>query len=233
MLVSSFLLLFAGMTSAHTTMQYDFANGQENSGNIRKPPNNNPVTNVNSADMACNVNGNNPASQIAATSAGSSVTFEWHWEDRSTEAIAETHKGPIITWMAKVGSATSEQNPSGLNWFKIAQTGLSGSTWAVDTLRSNGGKWTFTIPSSIQAGEYLVRQEIIALHSAYSSGGAQFYIGCAQIKVTGGGSASPATYKIPGVYNANDPSILINIYNGQGQPYPSSYNIPGPAVFQG
>jgi cellulase len=138
-----------------------------------------------------------------------------------------------MTYMAKVSSATSETNPSGLNWFKIAQTGLSGTTWAVDTLRSAGGKWSVKVPSSIAAGDYLIRQEILALHSAYNSGGAQFYIGCAQIKVTGGGSASPATVKLPGAYSASNAGILVNIYNGEGKPYPSSYSIPGPAVFSG
>ncbi|PGH13498.1 hypothetical protein AJ79_03628 [Helicocarpus griseus UAMH5409] len=140
---------------------------------------------------------------------------------------------PILTYMAKVDSAASANNPSSLEWFKIAETGLDGQTWAIDTLNQNGGKWDVQIPSSIAAGEYLVRQEIIALHSAYSAGGAQFYIGCAQVKVTGGGSASPSTVKIPGVYPANDPGIVLNIYDQSGQPYPASYQIPGPEVFSG
>ena len=57
----------------------------------------------------------------------------------------------------------------------------------------------------------------------------QFYVGCAQITVTGGGNASPATVKFPGAYSANHPGILIGIY------YPplTSYQIPGPAVFSG
>ena len=46
---------------------------------------------------------------------------------------------------------------------------------------------------------------------------------CAQIIVTGGtASVSPATYSIPGIYKANDPGLLINIYT------PSiNYVIPG------
>ena len=52
--------------------------------------------------------------------------------------------------------------------------------------------------------------EHIALHSASTSGGAQFYISCAQLKVTGGGSASPAGVSIPGVYKASDPGIMIS-----------------------
>jgi hypothetical protein len=38
-----------------------------------------------------------------------------------------------------------------------------------------GGAVTYTIPKCIASGYYLVRHEIIALHSAYSYPGAQFY----------------------------------------------------------
>lgn len=74
----------------------------------------------------------------------------------------------------------------------------------------------------------------IALHVASTYGGAQFYIGCAQINVVNGGSGNPGPLvSIPGVYtgvsvswnNGTDlradnvysvqyePGILINIYN--------------------
>lgn len=227
------ILLAAGLASAHCTMQYSIVNGQETTSNIRRPPSNSPVQNVQDSSMACNVNGQNPASSVQEISAGGSITLEWHHEGRNTQAIDPSHKGPIITYMARVNSATSERNPSNLNWFKIAETGLNGRTWAVDTLIAQNGKWTVRIPSSIPAGEYLIRQEIIALHSAYSQGGAQFYIGCAQLRVTGGGSANPSTVRFPGAYQANHPGIQINIYDQQGQPYPSSYQIPGPSVFYG
>lgn len=49
---------------------------------------------------------------------------------------------------------------------------------------------------------------------AQSKGGAQFYIACGQVKVTGGGGTIPRpTVKIPGVYTGNEPGILINIYS--------------------
>ena len=41
----------------------------------------------------------------------------------------------------------------------------------------------------------------IALHVAETYGGAQFYIGCAQINVEGGGSGTPGPLvSIPGLY---------------------------------
>jgi hypothetical protein len=51
--------------------------------------------------------------------------------------------------------------------FKIAEDGLSNGVWAVDTFYNEGtGKWPVTIPSDIDDGDYLIRGEIIALHSA-------------------------------------------------------------------
>ncbi|EUC55333.1 endoglucanase, partial [Rhizoctonia solani AG-3 Rhs1AP] len=52
-------------------------------------------------------------------------------------------------------------------------------------------------------------------------------MGCAQINVTGGGSASPATVSFPGAYSPTDPGITINLY------YPplTNYVIPGPRPF--
>jgi hypothetical protein len=39
----------------------------------------------------------------------------------------------------------------------------------------DGGSVTYTVPKCIAPGYYLVRHEIIALHSAYTYPGAQFY----------------------------------------------------------
>lgn len=52
----------------------------------------------------------------------------------------------------------------------------------------------------------------LALHTASSVGGAQFYPGCFQINVAGTGTAKPPTIKFPGAYSATDPGIEINIY---------------------
>ena len=40
----------------------------------------------------------------------------------------------------------------------------------------------------------------------------RFYMSCFQLNVGGSGSASPSTVRLPGAYSANDPGILINIY---------------------
>lgn len=62
--------------------------------------------------------------------------------------------------------------------------------------------------------------------------GVQFYMGCAQISVSGSGSKMGDTVSFPGAYGQADPGILVSIYDGQGNPKGngSPYVIPGPAV---
>jgi hypothetical protein len=77
-------------------------------------------------------------------------------------------------------------------------------------------------------GEYLLRVEHIALHGAGSVGGAQLYISCAQISVSGGSGSlnTGALASFPGAYSATDPGILFQLY----WPTPTSYVNPGPPV---
>jgi cellulase len=78
---------------------------------------------------------------------------------------------------AKVDNAASAST-SGQKWFKVFEDGLDGSgSWGVDRMIANQGWVDFTMPSCIAPGQYLLRAEIIALHSASKSMGAQFYMG--------------------------------------------------------
>lgn len=87
--------------------------------------------------------------------------------------------------------------------------------------------FSFTIPRCIANGDYLFRAEHNALHGASTSGGAQFYISCAQVKVAGGTGAKTPTDLVafPGAYKATDPGIMVNIYSSK------TYKPAGPAVF--
>ena len=50
-----------------------------------------------------------------------------------------------------------------------------------------------------------------ALHGASSYPGAQFYMECAQINVTGGsGSKTPSTVSFPGAYKGSDPGMRFD-----------------------
>ncbi|KAK3635431.1 hypothetical protein LTR56_014715 [Elasticomyces elasticus] len=171
---------------------------------------------VTSDSMACNgapVGYFTSSSEVIPVKAGDTVTGSWLHTLTSTgpddsadnKVIDSSHKGPVMAYMKKVSDAT--QNPSagpGDGWFKISEAGLMSSTeWGVDALISAGGVQNVTIPECIEDGQYLLRFEVIALHSASVERDAQFY--------------------------ATDPGIKVNIYNNQGQPYPLSgtYAIPG------
>lgn len=126
---------------------------------------------------------------------------------------------------------TDARTDSGIGdgWFKISAAGLDvdRDTWAVTDLIEDLGEQEIPIPSCIEDGEYLLRAELIALHSAGSVGAAQLYMECAQIKISGGsGTKIPPTVSFPGEYSASDPGIHINIYQNL-----QSYDIPGPSVF--
>ena len=72
-----------------------------------------------------------------------------------------------MVYMKKVDNALN--NPSagpGNGWFKIAHAGYQNGRWAVDDLISTGGIQKARIPQCIANGEYLLRFELLALHSA-------------------------------------------------------------------
>lgn len=150
--------------------------------------------------------------------------FEWHHNTAGPEddIIDPSHQGPVLVYIAPTAAGTA-----GNGWVKIYEDGFDGS-FAVDRLIKNRGIHSITIPD-IPAGDYLLRAEIIALHEGFRLNGAQFYPGCVQIKVTSAGvTPLPSGSTIPGIYNANDPGILFDLYNGF-----TSYTIPGPPVWDG
>ncbi|CCX07706.1 glycoside hydrolase family 61 protein [Pyronema domesticum] len=194
---------------------------------FRKIPGNGPVEDVTSVDLQCNGyqnSGSAPAPLTATAAAGSTVSLHWTtWPD--------SHHGPVITYMAKCpGSCTTYSPGTAAVWFKIKEEGKrSDGTWASDDFIT-GKTYTFTIPKTLVAGNYIVRHEILALHSAYSYPGVQFYPSCFQVTVTGGGSATGPSSKVafPGAYTPTTPGIVFDIYQGTG-----AYPIPGPAVWSG
>jgi hypothetical protein len=87
----------------------------------------------------------------------------------------------------------------------------------------------FTVPKSVPSGKYLVRVESIALHQAQNPGGAQIYLACGQVEITGGGSGTPGPLvAFPGAYKTSDPGLIWSYY-----PVRTSYKAPGPDVWQG
>ncbi|KAK1143158.1 hypothetical protein N8T08_007044 [Aspergillus melleus] len=181
-------------------------------------------TGYSSEDIICHKDGK-PGALSASVKAGSDVEFQWtEWP--------ESHHGPVISYLAACDGECSAVDPTSLKFFKIDAKGLiDGSSppgqWATDDLISNNNSWTTTIPSSIANGNYVLRHEIIGLHSAGQENGAQNYPQCVNIKVTGGGSASPEGTAGEALYKADDEGIKFDIYSDLGDGYP----IPGPALF--
>jgi hypothetical protein len=223
-------LLLAAGASAHTI--FTDLNGNGVGVGVRVPSYDGPIQDVTSNSLACNGNPNptTPTSKVIDVAAGSTAKLTWRHTLTSgaDDVIDASHKGPVMAYMKKVSSATTDSGV-GNGWFKIYEDGFSGGSWGVDRLIANKGVQTITIPNCIANGQYLLRGELIALHAASSPGGAQFYMECSQINVTGGsGAKSPATVSLPGAYKANDPGILISIF----YPVVTSYTAPGPAVFK-
>lgn len=155
----------------------------------------------------------------------------------------------MINYLAKCsGDDCTSASAGDLSFFKIAEEGLvDGSsapgTWATDGMMANGLTQDVTIPSSIAAGSYVLRHEIIALHSAGQANGAQSYpmvrvsqalpicrqrlttCQCINLKVSGGGSSTPSGTPGTSLYSATDPGIVFDLYTA-----PLSYTIPGPSL---
>jgi len=111
-----------------------------------------------------------PGAKVAKVAAGGTVDLTWNtWP--------ESHVGPVIDYMAKVEDATSAK-AADLKFFKIDEAGYEGGEWAATKLINNNLTWAVTVPSSIAPGQYVLRHEIIALHSAGDANGAQNYPMC-------------------------------------------------------
>lgn len=212
-----------------------------------------PVQNVNDNAIRCYEDGSRPDTETADVKAGSKIGFKIYY--------SITHPGPMMAYMAKVpsGESAATWDGSGEAWFKIdgmePTVSESGLSWPAegtyihtyihtccsalhrpcmyiqaDFLQLGLSTYEVTLPSSLPDGEYLIRVEHIALHSAGGQGGAQFYLACGQLNVSGGGNGTPSPLvSFPGAYSPDDPGILINL----DWPIPTSYEMPGPPVWEG
>ncbi|KAJ5860848.1 Glycoside hydrolase family 61 [Penicillium soppii] len=238
----STLLVSASLVAGHGYVSSIVANGQNYTGYLvdKYPYMTNPPQSVGWATTAtdlgfedgteyqapniiCHRNGVNAALSATVT-AGSNIDIQWTpWPD--------SHHGPVITYLAACNGDCSTVDKATLEFFKIEEKGLiDGSTppgtWATDQLIAAGNRWTVTIPSTIAAGNYVMRHELIGLHSAGQLNGAQNYPQCINLQVTGGGSATPAGTLGEALYKNTDAGILFNLYTTL-----TSYPIPGPALF--
>lgn len=172
-----------------------------------------------------------PGQEYVKVQAGSTITLQWlTWP--------ESHVGPIMDYLAPCpADGCIKVDKAQLGFVKLAQHALKpGVTpgtdwlkaWVIDEFRQNGYKWNVEIPADLASGTYVLRHEIIALHSAWDTNGAQAYPQCVNLNVTNGGNTtitggqSPTTF-----YRADDPGIRINVYNGV-----TTYPYPGPPLWR-
>ncbi|KAF2400561.1 hypothetical protein EJ06DRAFT_530523 [Trichodelitschia bisporula] len=102
----------------------------------------------------------------------------------------------------------------------------------------DGNVTATVIPHDIAPGTYILRHELIALHYATEDSlwhmkedkilGPQHYIQCFNLRISGGGSASPPGVTFPGAYMPfkQEPGLYFDIWRNVS-PYP----VPGPAVY--
>ncbi|TGJ81557.1 hypothetical protein E0Z10_g7198 [Xylaria hypoxylon] len=167
-----------------------------------------------SNDLRCNVGATGTGTETIDVTAGETFSF--------TLDTAVYHQGPISIYMSKAPAAASAYDGSG-EWFKIKDFGPTftggSATWSLEKT------YSYTIPKCVENGEYLLRVQSLAIHNPWPAGVPQFYISCAQVKVTGGsGSANPTNVLIPGAFKETDPGYTVNIYSNF-----NNYTVPGPA----
>ncbi|ERS95549.1 hypothetical protein HMPREF1624_08065 [Sporothrix schenckii ATCC 58251] len=172
-------------------------------------------------DIVCHL-GATPAGLAAPVNAGDVLEIVWNqWP--------ESHHGPVLDYLANCNGPCETTDKTKLKFFKIGEAGLldpAKNYWADDVLRANNLTWSVRLPADIAPGNYVLRHEIIALHSAGVPNGAQNYPFCFNLVVHGNGTATPAGIPATSLYTANGPGIMFNLYNGS-----TDYVIPGPPLY--
>jgi hypothetical protein len=242
---SALLAALATVVSAHGGLNFAVVdgtrypapnpNGDSGSFAIRAINDINPVKGTSNPDMLCG-HGAHPAALVADASPGSTLEFSW----KNGEGGTWVHNtGPVMTYMASCGATgCANFDGQGAEFFKISELGRKeggdGRSWFMGDLTTGpDATLSVTLPTDLPAGEYLVRHELIAMQLGGSSGGAEFYPACFQIRLAAPSRSAAAlpsgdqVVNFPGGYNDEDPGIHDpHVYDGPDHPY----IFPGPAL---
>lgn len=200
---------------------------------------NNFLSDVNSTDMRCNIGGasgllpTNTTTDTATVRAGDQLGFGID-STFGHPGIQQVYLSPAPPPSNNNNISTLSSYDGSGGWARIYAltttptypngTGSAGGKHSFPDAQPGSVDWaphkltnfTFPLPRETPAGEYLLRAEGVALHAAHKLGGAQFYVACAQIRVVGtdegiggrGREIGPLV-RIPGVYRADEPGVLI------------------------
>lgn len=200
-----------------------------NLGNIFVPP-----SRFNTSDIICHFNAT-PGSRRVDITAGDTLKLQWNeWPT--------SHVGPVLTYLATSNSTSSRIDRNTLKWVKIDELGWVnstkrhnlnlGGTWAADILIANNFSWIVKIPEVLAEGDYVLRHEIIALHTANEVNGAQTYPQCLNLRISRG--KAKLTKFLDGgaigtsLYGMKDKGILVDVHKNI-----TGYEIPGPEMWNG
>ncbi|KAH7092578.1 glycosyl hydrolase family 61-domain-containing protein [Paraphoma chrysanthemicola] len=175
------------------------------------------------ADIICHKAASPEGSSDSLAKVAAGGTVEFHWS-----AWPESHMGPVITYVAPYTGDIASVDKTTLKWAKIQEDGYADGAWAAVKMIKQNNTWPVTVPSTLAAGKYVFRHEIIALHGAGSANGAQNYPQCLNIEVTGSGTAVPEGVVGTELYTVQEEGIIFNPYAAT-----IDYPIPGPKLWNG
>ena len=178
--------------------------------------------------MACNINGGSNSRVHAKVAAGG--TIEAHYEQTVPIPEANYDGTPMVVdlpflWGHEWGPMTAyladckgpcdavDVNDGVRRWFKVDEGGLLNGTamsgrWKQRDL-VEGLPWSVKIPRRLKPGFYLIRHEVLVVHTVPN----QWYVECAQIEVTGSGTEAPAAGELVSFPGAYDPKGKFGLSN--------------------
>lgn len=208
-----------------------------------------PPSNYTSPDIICHKNGSPPRAHVPV-SPGDTIHMQWNGWPAS-------HVGPILSYLAPC-DATNTNSSDGcasvdktkLEFTKIDdaapvffnESGGPPGFWSTNTLIASNNSWLVGLPATLSPGAYVLRHELIALHYANRTDGAQNYPQCVNLWVTAAGAGKGPAVRSPRdrrtvlktrdkgrlateMYHADDPGIHIDIFQNL-----TTYEIPGPTL---
>lgn len=212
-----------------------------------------PPSNYTSPDIICHRDGSPPRAHVPV-SPGDTIHMQWNGWPAS-------HVGPILSYLAPCDATNTNGSSDGcasvdktkLEFTKIDdsapvffnESGGPPGFWATTTLIASNNSWLVGLPATLSPGAYVLRHELIALHYANRTDGAQNYPQCINLWVSAasagkdavvrsrrrGGTVDHALSKrekgrlATEMYHADDPGIDIDIYKNL-----TTYKIPGPTL---